>query len=859
VPRACLARQRLWERLESSADSAVTVVVAPVGAGKTLGVAGWLHETGRAQDTTWIDGTTDVSVSVLREIVEEAVPAADEVLDPGADDEAPALPLPRLLVIDDAQGLPSSAIGYLDHELTEHPDRLRVILLSRWDLPFTRLVPELLGHLSVLRGDVLRLDDTEAAALVAEHARTDSAEVSEAIMARTQGWCAAVVLTAKAVGAAHDPAEAARRYRQGGPGVADRVATEVFAALTTRERHLLLCVAGETSVTGPVAAHLSRDAGAGEVLATLETTGLLVTRQVGPASHGAEVPDPERDAPTADESVAYRLHPLLLEVTRRRLVAGGVDVSLARATVLRAVRLDLARGETSRAFGRLVTVDDRDEAVRVLAAEGPLLAVRGHGSAMGPFARRHPEIVESHPETWLAIALERWVRGDIGVALDELSTPVACLRLMRARLGIEPIAAAARHGERVVASEQDRAQPHPLLMFLMLELGAAQNWLGKLSDAETNLTCVVLLSRAGEVAPLTAAALSHLAVTEYMQGREHACVALAHQSLELAARLTSMASTIARAEVILALATLQDVPWPSAPTTVPAIRSDQVHPADLTSRFWLRMLRSRQMLAGGSVPEAERTLDSPLDAPMLPDHLRVVALVDRAIQATLASDRDTLSRVSRQLAGVGSRGEAAFVGGMRAELLGDERAAEALFATASTSASYLQPATAEMALACRAQLLDSLGRRDEALRVLQLAVTATEVRRNSVPFLGWSRHGTPMRFLLERLVSRTPTAWGLELAEATAEHPGLASFFGPVTATPQEASQVGGSRLRPMLSPREREMLYELARGSTYADIAANLSVSENTVKTHVSNLYGKLAVNRRREALAVARTMRLL
>jgi DNA-binding NarL/FixJ family response regulator len=63
----------------------------------------------------------------------------------------------------------------------------------------------------------------------------------------------------------------------------------------------------------------------------------------------------------------------------------------------------------------------------------------------------------------------------------------------------------------------------------------------------------------------------------------------------------------------------------------------------------------------------------------------------------------------------------------------------------------------------------------------------------------------------------------------------------------------------PALSPREREVLAELARGSTYADIAANLFVSENTVKTHVSGLYSKLAVSKRSEALAVARSHGLL
>ena len=71
--------------------------------------------------------------------------------------------------------------------------------LTRWDLALSRLVAELLGQLTVVRGDVLRLDAEETAQLVAEHARTDSAAVCEAIASRSQGWCAAVVLAARAV------------------------------------------------------------------------------------------------------------------------------------------------------------------------------------------------------------------------------------------------------------------------------------------------------------------------------------------------------------------------------------------------------------------------------------------------------------------------------------------------------------------------------------------------------------------------------------------------------------------------------------------------------------------------------------
>jgi len=64
---------------------------------------------------------------------------------------------------------------------------------------------------------------------------------------------------------------------------------------------------------------------------------------------------------------------------------------------------------------------------------------------------------------------------------------------------------------------------------------------------------------------------------------------------------------------------------------------------------------------------------------------------------------------------------------------------------------------------------------------------------------------------------------------------------------------------RPKLSPRERDVLAELSRGATYADIAATLFVSENTVKTHISSLYSKFGVSRRREALAVARSLHMV
>lgn len=62
-----------------------------------------------------------------------------------------------------------------------------------------------------------------------------------------------------------------------------------------------------------------------------------------------------------------------------------------------------------------------------------------------------------------------------------------------------------------------------------------------------------------------------------------------------------------------------------------------------------------------------------------------------------------------------------------------------------------------------------------------------------------------------------------------------------------------------LLSSRESEVLRELANGLTNREIAARLFVSENTIKTHVNNIYAKLGVNRRTQAVVRARDLKLI
>ena len=55
------------------------------------------------------------------------------------------------------------------------------------------------------------------------------------------------------------------------------------------------------------------------------------------------------------------------------------------------------------------------------------------------------------------------------------------------------------------------------------------------------------------------------------------------------------------------------------------------------------------------------------------------------------------------------------------------------------------------------------------------------------------------------------------------------------------------------LTPREHEILRLVARGLSNTELADTLLVSENTIKTHVKNILGKLHMKNRREAAAYA------
>jgi DNA-binding NarL/FixJ family response regulator len=82
---------------------------------------------------------------------------------------------------------------------------------------------------------------------------------------------------------------------------------------------------------------------------------------------------------------------------------------------------------------------------------------------------------------------------------------------------------------------------------------------------------------------------------------------------------------------------------------------------------------------------------------------------------------------------------------------------------------------------------------------------------------------------------------------------------GEVAAAPEPAAPLRPSADIPLLSPREHEVLMLIARGFSYAEIARLQSVSVHTVQTHIKNLYSKLSVHSKNEAVFEASRLGLL
>jgi LuxR family maltose regulon positive regulatory protein len=146
-------------------------------------------------------------------------------------------------------------------------------------------------------------------------------------------------------------------------------------------------------------------------------------------------------------------------------------------------------------------------------------------------------------------------------------------------------------------------------------------------------------------------------------------------------------------------------------------------------------------------------------------------------------------------------------------------------------------------LAVQAIVYHAQGKPEQSFATLEHALELAEPEGYVRVF---ADEGVRMARLLHRMLVRSPASeYVRRLLEALGESVKIPS---PIA-----------SPLNEPLSQRELEVLHLIADGATNQEIAQELVLTVNTVKRHISNIFGKLHVSNRVQAIARARELNLL
>jgi DNA-binding CsgD family transcriptional regulator len=75
----------------------------------------------------------------------------------------------------------------------------------------------------------------------------------------------------------------------------------------------------------------------------------------------------------------------------------------------------------------------------------------------------------------------------------------------------------------------------------------------------------------------------------------------------------------------------------------------------------------------------------------------------------------------------------------------------------------------------------------------------------------------------------------------------------PLKVADKQVVETNVLQKKELLSKREIEILAAFAKGFTYQDISDALFISPHTVRTHIKNIYQKLEINSKAEAVKIA------
>jgi LuxR family transcriptional regulator, maltose regulon positive regulatory protein len=862
-----VSRCALFGRLAEA--ERVVQMSAPAGSGKTVLMRSWIAETGLARHAAWVPVDSEVRdpqrfwlsvLGALREtapgkVLVRALTAAPD-LDGWAIVERLLTDLAPLadriwLVIDDVHELGPDVLRQLDLLVLRAPPGLRFVLATRHDLRLGLHRLRLEGELTEIRELDLRFTVAEARELFAAAGvqLPDAALVS--LHERTEGWAAGLRLAALSLTGNPDPVRFAAGFSGSERTVAEYLLAEVLDQQPEEVRRLLLRTSVLERINGELADLLTEDQGGERVLQDLEQANAFVISLDGSRSW-------------------FRYHQMfagLLRLELRRAMPGEI-LALHR----RAAGWFTRQGQVVNAIRHLQAAGDWPEAARLLADYSFSLTLDGQAQIMQALLRGFPAGGD-HPELALVRVEGDLVQGRLDEAAAHLAVaeayaetaPPKRQRRLQVAVASQQLSLARRRGHRAGVIEQARFLASPvtgpsdedialgsdLRAVALMNLGTAEAWsLGRpdAPDAERHLREGADLAREIGRPYLEVGCLAQLGFASLV--------------------LHSFATTQRRCREAIALAERHG--WGAEPVIAPALimlAGTMIWTGEFDEgERWLQ--QTRQALQTDTGPDITLLLHQ--TAGMLHagrgryrEALEEFGAAEH-LGSQLADSQALATRTTRWL--LATQARLGMTDEARAALAGldDERAGsgEIRNALAVICLAEGDPAAALAAVAgaldgtapvlgyvtvVEAHLLaglahQELGDQRAASQAAERALALAESDRLILPF---AMTGSPE--LLEAL-PRHETAHAALLADI------LDVLHGASPAARQQSPLPPAEEL----SPGELRVLRYLPTNLSRPEIAGELSVSLNTVSTHLRSIYAKLQVRDRSSAVQRARELRL-